>query len=115
MLASLPVLDRRLPLWILLAMARGLLLGRLVPWFKAALAVGPMLLLALAWLFLPGQPAFWTGLIWPIVIPKWPHCLSHSDTDTKDTNTGTSINGPNTPASAAVVKLSRCGSANRRR
>ncbi|MFM2172868.1 MAG: hypothetical protein RLZZ54_795 [Cyanobacteriota bacterium] len=112
-LASLPVLDRLLPLWILLAMASGLLLGRLVPGIQAALTavqvdhtslpiaiglllmmypvlakvrygelghaardprllklalglvwgLGPLLMFALAWLFLPDQPAFRTGLI----------------------------------------------------
>lgn len=112
-LASLPLLDRLLPLWILLAMASGLLLGRLVPGMQAALTavqvdhtslpiaiglllmmypvlakvrygelghaardprllklalglvwgLGPLLMFALAWLFLPDQPAFRTGLI----------------------------------------------------
>ena len=112
-LASLPLLDRLLPLWILLAMASGLLLGRLVPGIQAALTavqvdhtslpiaiglllmmypvlakvrygelghaardprllklalglvwgLGPLLMFALAWLFLPDQPAFRTGLI----------------------------------------------------
>ena len=112
-LASLPLLDRLLPLWILLAMASGLLLGRFVPGMQAALTavqvdhtslpiaiglllmmypvlakvryselghaardprllklalglvwgLGPLLMFALAWLFLPDQPAFRTGLI----------------------------------------------------
>lgn len=106
-------LDRLLPLWILLAMATGLLLGRLVPGLQAALGavrvdhtslpialglllmmypvlakvrygelghvahdrrllsltlgltwgLGPLLMFALAWWFLPDQPAFRTGLI----------------------------------------------------
>jgi len=112
-LASLPWLDRLLPLWILLSMATGLALGRLIPGLqgllgavqvdhtslpialglllmmypvlakvrygelghvardrrllKLALALvwglGPLLMFALAWLFLPDQPAFRTGLI----------------------------------------------------
>lgn len=109
----LPWLDRLLPLWILLAMAAGLLLGRLVPGLQALLSsvqvdhtslpiafglllmmypvlakvrygelgsmardrrllaltlgltwgLGPLLMFTLAWLFLPDQPAFRTGLI----------------------------------------------------
>jgi ACR3 family arsenite transporter len=112
-LASLSWLDRLLPLWILLAMAGGLLLGRLVPGLQGVLAavqvdhislpialglllmmypvlakvrygelghvardrlllklalalvwgLGPLLMFTLAWLFLPDQPAFRTGLI----------------------------------------------------
>jgi ACR3 family arsenite transporter len=112
-LARLSPLDRLLPLWILLAMAGGLLLGRLVPGLQALLGavqvghtslpialglllmmypvlakvrygelgrvardrrllslalglvwgLGPLLMFALAWLFLPDQPAFRTGLI----------------------------------------------------
>ena len=112
-LASLPWLDRLLPLWILLAMASGLLLGRLVPGLQELLGsvqvdhtslpiaiglllmmvpvlakvrygelghacqdgrllrltlslvwgLGPLLMFSLAWLFLPDQPAFRTGLI----------------------------------------------------
>lgn len=112
-LASLSLLDRLLPLWILLAMAAGLLLGRLVPGLQALLGavqvdhtslpialglllmmypvlakvrygelghvardrrlltlalalvwgLGPLLMFSLAWLFLPDQPAFRTGLI----------------------------------------------------
>ena len=110
---KLPWLDRLLPLWILLAMAAGLLLGRIVPGLQAALAavqvdhtslpiavglllmmypvlakvrygelghmardrrlltltlgltwgLGPLLMFSLAWLFLPDQPDFRTGLI----------------------------------------------------
>jgi ACR3 family arsenite transporter len=112
-LASFSWLDRLLPLWILLAMAAGLLLGRLVPGLQALLGavqvdhtslpiaaglllmmypvlakvrygelghvardrrllklalalvwgLGPLLMFTLAWLFLPDQPAFRTGLI----------------------------------------------------
>ncbi|MFN9622870.1 MAG: ACR3 family arsenite efflux transporter [Cyanobacteriota bacterium] len=112
-LASFSWLDRLLPLWILLAMAAGLLLGRLVPGLQARLGavqvdhtslpialglllmmypvlakvrygelghvardlrllklalalvwgLGPLLMFTLAWLFLPDQPAFRTGLI----------------------------------------------------
>jgi ACR3 family arsenite transporter len=111
--ARLPWLDRLLPLWILLAMAAGLLLGRLVPGLQGLLGrvqvghtslpialglllmmypvlakvrygelgsmaqdrrllsltlaltwgLGPLLMFSLAWLFLPDQPAFRTGLI----------------------------------------------------
>jgi ACR3 family arsenite transporter len=111
--ARLPWLDRLLPLWILLAMAAGLLLGRLVPGLQALLGavqvghtslpialglllmmypvlakvrygelghmardrrllsltlaltwgLGPLLMFSLAWLFLPDQPGFRTGLI----------------------------------------------------
>jgi len=112
-LASLSWLDRLLPLWILLAMAAGLLLGRWVPGLPVVLGavqvdhtslpialglllmmypvlakvrygelghvardrrllklalglvwgLGPLLMFTLAWLFLPDQPAFRTGLI----------------------------------------------------
>lgn len=112
-LERLPWLDRLLPLWILLAMAAGLLLGRLVPGLQGLLGMvqvghtslpialglllmmvpvlakvryselgsmardrrlltitlaltwglGPLLMFSLAWLFLPDQPAFRTGLI----------------------------------------------------
>ena len=112
-LTQLSWLDRLLPAWILLAMAGGLLLGRLVPGLQAVLGavridhtslpialglllmmfpvlakvrygelghvardrrlltltlgltwgLGPLLMFALAWLFLPDQPAFRTGLI----------------------------------------------------
>jgi ACR3 family arsenite transporter len=111
--ATFSWLDRLLPLWILLAMAAGLLLGRLAPGLQALLGaaqvdhtslpialglllmmypvlakvrygelghvardrrllrlalalvwgLGPLLMFALAWLFLPDQPAFRTGLI----------------------------------------------------
>jgi len=111
--ARLPWLDRLLPLWILLAMAAWLLLGRLVPGLQGLLGrvqlghtslpialglllmmvpvlakvrygelgcmardrrllsltlaltwgLGPLLMFSLAWLFLPDQPAFRTGLI----------------------------------------------------
>jgi len=106
-------LDQLLPLWILLAMALGLLLGRLVPGIQTLLGsvqvghtslpialgllvmmypvlakvrygelgsmardrrllsitlgltwgLGPLLMFSLAWLFLPDQPAFRTGLV----------------------------------------------------
>ena len=106
-------LDRLLPLWILLAMAAGLALGRLVPGIQGLLGavqvdhtslpialglllmmypvlakvrygelgqmardrgllaltlgltwgLGPLLMFTLAWLFLPDQEAFRTGLI----------------------------------------------------
>ena len=112
-LARLSLLDRFLPLWILLAMAGGLLLGRFFPAIQGVLdavrigntslpialglllmmypvlakvhyeelgraardrrllrlslllvwGLGPALMFALAWIFLPGQPAFRTGLI----------------------------------------------------
>jgi len=112
-LVHLPWLDRLLPLWILLAMAGGLLLGRSLPGLQALLGsvqvghtslpiafglllmmypvlakvrygelgsmardrrlltltlaltwgLGPLLMFTLAWLFLPDQPAFRTGLI----------------------------------------------------
>ena len=112
-LAAFSWLDRLLPLWILLAMAAGLLLGRLVPGLQTVLGavqvdhtslpiafglllmmypvlakvrygelghvardrrllnlalalvwgLGPLLMFTLAWLFLPDQPAFRTGLI----------------------------------------------------
>lgn len=112
-LASLSWLDRLLPLWILLAMASGLLLGRLLPGLQTILGavqvdhtslpialglllmmypvlakvrygelghvakdqrllllalvlvwgLGPLLMFTLAWLFLPDQPSFRTGLI----------------------------------------------------
>ncbi len=112
-LARLSLLDRLLPLWILLAMATGLLLGYLVPGLQARLSslqvghtswpialglllmmypvlakvrygdlghvardrrllslalglvwgLGPLLMFCLAWLFLPDQAAFRTGLI----------------------------------------------------
>ena len=112
-LVHLSWLDRLLPVWILLAMAAGLLLGRLVPGLQALLSsvqvdhtslpiaaglllmmypvlakvrygelgsmardrrlltltlgltlgLGPLLMFSLAWLFLPEQPAFRTGLI----------------------------------------------------
>jgi len=112
-LARLSLLDRSLPLWILLAMAGGLLLGRFFPAIQGVLdavrigntslpialglllmmypvlakvhyeelgraardrrllrlslllvwGLGPALMFALAWIFLPGQPAFRTGLI----------------------------------------------------
>ena len=109
----LSTLDRFLPVWILLAMAGGLLLGRLVPSVQTALdavkvdqtslpialglllmmypvlakvryedmshvtgdrkllwwslllnwVIGPLLMFALAWIFLADYPAFRTGLI----------------------------------------------------
>lgn len=112
-LLHLSWLDRLLPVWILLAMAAGLLLGRWVPGLQAWLGavqvghtslpialglllmmvpvlakvrygelgsmarnrrlltltlgltwgLGPLLMFSLAWLFLPDQPAFRTGLI----------------------------------------------------
>jgi ACR3 family arsenite transporter len=112
-LARLSLLDRYLPLWFLLAMASGLLLGRWFPSIQAHLdavkvgqtslpialglilmmypvlakvrygevaqglrqrrllglalllvwGLGPLLMFGLAWLFLPNQPEFRTGLI----------------------------------------------------
>ncbi|MCP9788500.1 ACR3 family arsenite efflux transporter [Cyanobium sp. Maggiore-St4-Cus] len=112
-MARLSLLDRLLPLWILLAMASGLLLGRLLPGLQLLLGtvqvghtslpialgllmmlypvlakvrygelarvasdrkllglalglvwgLGPLLMFCLAWLFLPDQPEFRTGLI----------------------------------------------------
>jgi len=112
-LARLSLLDRFLPLWILLAMAGGLLLGRFFPAIQGVLdavrigntslpialglllmmypvlakvhyeelgraardrrllrlslllvwGLGPVLMFVLAWLFLPTQPEFRTGLI----------------------------------------------------
>jgi ACR3 family arsenite transporter len=112
-IGRLSTLDRFLPLWIVLAMAAGLLLGRLVPGLQGALdavqidntslliavglfammypvlarvryeevgrltgdrrmlwlslglnwLVGPLLMFALAWLFLADYPEFRTGLI----------------------------------------------------
>ena len=111
--ATLSWLDRLLPLWILLAMAAGVLLGRLAPGLQGLLSsvqidhtslpialglllmmypvlanvrygelghvardrrllklalgliwgLGPLLMFTLAWVFLPDQPAFRTGLI----------------------------------------------------
>lgn len=111
--ARMSTLDRLLPLWIALAMAAGLLLGRFVPGLNSALdsvqvdqtslpiaiglfammypvlarvkyedighltgdrrmlwlslilnwLIGPALMFALAWIFLPDEPAFRTGLI----------------------------------------------------
>ncbi|MFD0481499.1 ACR3 family arsenite efflux transporter [Kineococcus sp. GCM10028916] len=112
-LARLSVLDRFLPVWIIAAMALGLILGRLVPGLDDALSavevgsvslpiaiglllmmypvlakvrysetsrvtsdrrllvsslilnwlVGPALMFALAWLLLPDQPEYRTGLV----------------------------------------------------
>jgi ACR3 family arsenite transporter len=66
-LARLSLLDRFLPLWILLAMAGGLLLGRFFPAIQGvldAVRIGNTSLpIALAWLLLPMQPEFRTGLI----------------------------------------------------
>ena len=112
-IARLSLLDRFLPIWILLAMAGGLVLGRVVPsiqeWLQFATVgqtslpiaigllmmmypvlakvhyedmgrvtgdrtmlwlslvlnwlIGPLLMFALAWIFLADQPAFRTGLI----------------------------------------------------
>src|SRR5664280_1989146 len=89
-LAKLSVLDRFLPVWILTAMAGGLLLGRLVPGVQSALdavkvgqtslpialgrrllwlslllnwVIGPALMFTLAWVFLADHPAYRTGLI----------------------------------------------------
>lgn len=111
--ARLSVLDRYLPVWILVAMAAGLLLGRLVPGLDDALeavkvadvslpialgllimmypvlakvrydetgrvtgdrrlmvlslllnwVIGPALMFALAWIFLPDLPEYRTGLV----------------------------------------------------
>jgi ACR3 family arsenite transporter len=111
--ATLSWLDRLLPLWILLAMVAGVLLGRLAPGLQGLLSsvqidhtslpialglllmmypvlakvrygelghvardrrllklalglvwgLGPLLMFTLAWVFLPDQPAFRTGLI----------------------------------------------------
>jgi len=112
-IGRLSTLDRLLPLWIVLAMAAGLLLGRVVPGLQGALdavkidntslliavglfammypvlarvryeeighltgdrrmlwlslvlnwVVGPLLMFALAWIFLADYPTFRTGLI----------------------------------------------------
>ncbi|GLY33870.1 ACR3 family arsenite efflux transporter [Kineosporia sp. NBRC 101731] len=112
-LARLSVLDRFLPVWIIAAMALGLLLGRLIPGLDDALSavevgsvslpiavglllmmypvlakvrysetariaadrrlmisslvlnwlIGPALMFALAWLLLPDQPEYRTGLV----------------------------------------------------
>ncbi|MEU4572311.1 ACR3 family arsenite efflux transporter [Nonomuraea sp. NPDC023979] len=112
-IGALPVLDRLLPVWIIAAMAAGLLLGRLVPGLDAALeavriggislpialglllmmypvlakvrydrvgavtgdrrmlvaslvlnwVLGPALMFALAWTFLPDLPEYRTGLV----------------------------------------------------
>ncbi len=112
-LQRLSVLDRFLPVWILAAMAAGLLIGRFLPGVQSALdavkvgqtslpiavglllmmypvlakvkyeemghvtgdrrllwlslllnwVIGPALMFTLAWVFLPDQPAFRTGLI----------------------------------------------------
>ena len=112
-LTRLSTLDRYLPLWIVLAMASGLLLGRWFPAIQASLeaiklgqtslpialglllmmypvlakvrygevthslrhrrllglalvlvwGIGPLLMFGLAWLFLPNQPEFRSGLI----------------------------------------------------
>jgi ACR3 family arsenite transporter len=111
--ARLSAVDRLLPVWIALAMALGLILGRLIPGLGGALGkvaihgtslpiaigllammypvlakvryseigkitadrrmmtvslllnwfVGPAVMFALAWLLLPGQPAYRTGVI----------------------------------------------------
>ncbi|WP_226899969.1 ACR3 family arsenite efflux transporter [Nonomuraea phyllanthi] len=112
-IGALPVLDRFLPVWIVAAMAAGLLLGRLVPGLNTALeavkiggvslpialglllmmypvlakvrydrlgtvtgdrrllisplllnwVLGPAVMFALAWMFLPDLPEYRTGLI----------------------------------------------------
>lgn len=52
LIGRLSWLDRLLPVWILLTLTLGLTWG-----------LGPLLMFSLAWLFLPDQPAFRTGLI----------------------------------------------------